>query len=104
MDVRESPDRSLNTFYRMLAHKLADYYHMTHSYEPAADGVRIYRTPFCRVPPSLSEVAASLAPIEAAAAPVLLPRKIMKRGAEGGQQSASPSKTGSDDDDKAKDV
>ncbi len=34
-----------NSFCRMLTHKLADYYHMTHSFEAVAGSVRIYRTP-----------------------------------------------------------
>lgn len=33
-----------NSFCRMLTHKLADYYHMTHSFEAVAGSVRIYRT------------------------------------------------------------
>ena len=102
MDVREGPDKapekSLNTFYRMLAHKLADYYHMTHTYEPSADGVRIYRTPFCRVPPSLAQVVAGNNSSNNAAPPAILPKKIMKRGedAESSQQTPSPSKESSE--------
>jgi hypothetical protein len=98
MDVREGPEKSLNTFYRMLAHKLADYYHMTHSYEPAVDAVRIFRTPFCRVPTSLLNVAAANGSNGNTPPPIMLPRKIMKRGedAENGQQSSSPSKATSE--------
>ncbi|CAM1500880.1 Fc.00g100420.m01.CDS01 [Cosmosporella sp. VM-42] len=91
-----------NSFCRMLTHKLADYYHMTHSYEPHVGSVRIFRTPFCRVPTSL----ALMNPNPSASAsstppPAVLPKKIMRRGqdSEGGP-SASPSKatseTGSD--------
>lgn len=96
-----------NSFCRMLTHKLADYYHMTHSYEPQIQAVRIFRTPFCRVPPSLAlinpmpEASASSTP-----PPAILPKKIMRRGQEGdaGAMSGSPSKatseSGSDSKDK----
>ncbi|KAK4122327.1 hypothetical protein N657DRAFT_657171 [Parathielavia appendiculata] len=82
-----------NSFCRMLTHRLADYYHMTHSYEAAAGAVRIFRTPFCRIPPSLSSLAAST-PNSSSPAPVILPRKIMRRGEDGefGPASAGPSK------------
>ncbi|KAK4241336.1 hypothetical protein C8A03DRAFT_12432 [Achaetomium macrosporum] len=95
-----------NSFCRMLTHRLADYYHMTHSYEAAAGAVRIFRTPFCRIPPSLSSIAAST-PSSSSPAPVVLPRKIMRRGEEGelGTVSAGPSKptseAGSDSKEKA---
>ena len=94
-----------NSFCRMLTHRLADYYHMTHSYEAAAGAVRIFRTPFCRIPASLSSLAAST-PNSSSPAPVLLPRKIMRRGEDGefGPYSAGPSKptseAGSDSKDK----
>ena len=81
-----------NSFCRMLTHKLADYYHMTHSYEPQIGSVRIFRTPFCRVPPSL----AAMAPTPSASAsstppPAVMPRKIMRRG-----QDSDAAVTGSD--------
>lgn len=95
-----------NSFCRMLTHKLADYYHMTHSYEPHIGSVRIFRTPFCRVPPSLatmapqSNVSASSTP-----PPAVLPRKIMRRGqdSEGGPFSAGASKATSESGSDAKD-
>jgi hypothetical protein len=68
-----------NSFCRMLTHRLADYYHMTHSYEAAAGAVRIFRTPFCRIPPSLSSIATASTPGSSSPAPVVLPRKIMRR-------------------------
>ena len=37
----------------MLTQKLADYFHMTHQVDSVAGAVRIFRTPFCRLPPSL---------------------------------------------------
>ncbi|KAG6012845.1 hypothetical protein E4U43_007616 [Claviceps pusilla] len=94
-----------NSFCRMLTHKLADYYHMTHSYEPHIGSVRIFRTPFCRVPPSLANMApppnvsASSTP-----PPAVLPRKIMRRGQDGdGLMSANGSKPGSESGSEAKD-
>lgn len=87
-----------NSFCRMLTHKLADYYHMTHSFEAVQGAVRIYRTPFCRVPPSLasiSETATSTA--TNSQPPPVLPKKIMRRGEEGsGHPSSNPSKATSD--------
>lgn len=96
-----------NSFCRMLTHKLADYYHMTHSFEAVQGSVRIFRTPFCRVPASL----ASIIEINAdenpkTPPPVVLPKKIMRRGEDGdsGQVSTSASKAtsevGSDGKDK----
>ncbi len=83
-----------NSFWRMLTHKLADYYHMTHSFEAVAGSVRIYRTPFCRVPTSLANIAAAGAPSSSTPPQALLPRKIMRRGQDGESApvSAGPSK------------
>ena len=38
-----------NSFYRMLAHKLADYYNLDHAVDGAMTAVRLYKTPFCRM-------------------------------------------------------
>ncbi|KAL1874891.1 hypothetical protein Daus18300_003432 [Diaporthe australafricana] len=78
---------------KMLTHKLADYYHMTHSFEAGAGAVRIFRTPFCRVPPSLASIAQS-ASAASTPPPIVMPKKIMRRGEEGefGPGSAGPSK------------
>ncbi|KAI0134289.1 hypothetical protein BJ170DRAFT_679192 [Xylariales sp. AK1849] len=97
-----------NSFCRMLTHKLADYYHMTHSFEAVQGAVRIYRTPFCRVPPSLASiVGTSVAESNTnTTPPVHLPKKIMRRGEDDGQASNSPSKAtsevGSDGKEKTK--
>ncbi|XDG04050.1 hypothetical protein ABKA04_003665 [Annulohypoxylon sp. FPYF3050] len=61
--------------------------------------VRIYRTPFCRVPPSLASIAGTSSnPSTTTTPPQLLPKKIMRRGEEGGsgQASTSPSKATSE--------
>ncbi|KAI1483102.1 hypothetical protein F4774DRAFT_416680 [Daldinia eschscholtzii] len=88
-----------NSFCRMLTHKLADYYHMTHSFEAIQGSVRIFRTPFCRVPPSLASIVGSTTNNNTnTTPPQLLPKKIMRRGEDGGsgQASTSPSKATSE--------
>ena len=87
-----------NSFCRMLTHKLADYYHMTHSFEAVQGAVRIYRTPFCRVPPSLASIVGTTTESNTnSTPPVVLPKKIMRRGEEvSGNASNSPSKATSE--------
>ena len=46
-----------NSFCRLLAHKLADYYALTHFVDNAVSSVTLYRTPYCRIPASLGELA-----------------------------------------------
>ncbi|CAG8979077.1 hypothetical protein HYALB_00000206 [Hymenoscyphus albidus] len=92
-----------NSFCRMLTHKLADYYHMTHQVDAVAGAVRIFRTPFCRLPPPLTTI--SNPPTTGNTPPPTIPTmKIMRRGGEG-DTGLSPSKatseTGSDGKDKA---
>ncbi|KAK0108342.1 hypothetical protein ONS95_003157 [Cadophora gregata] len=91
-----------NSFCRMLTHKLADYYHMTHQVDAIAGAVRIFRTPFCRLPPSLTSI--SNPPTTGNTPPPTIPTmKIMRRGGDG-DTGPSPSKatseTGSDGKDK----
>ncbi|KAF2185629.1 hypothetical protein K469DRAFT_162779 [Zopfia rhizophila CBS 207.26] len=90
-----------NTFYRMLAHRLADYYLLGHVVDNTMTGVKITRTPYCRIPPPLSGYPVSSK--NANTPPVDLPaRKIMRRGddAKSGTNttanSESPSKTASE--------
>jgi len=92
-----------NSFCRMLTHRLADYYHMTHSYEPSTGSVRIFRTPFCRIPPSLSTIAGPQANNSAPTQPI--PRKIMRRGEDGefAPPSTAPSKPTSEVGSESKD-
>ncbi|SPO06713.1 uncharacterized protein DNG_09407 [Cephalotrichum gorgonifer] len=78
-----------NSFCRMLTHKLADYYHMTHSYEPSIGAVRIFRTPFCRVAPSLQSIVESTSAVNTPP-PVVIPRKIMRREGSGDKTTSSP--------------
>lgn len=67
---------------------------MTHSYETNTSGagsVRIFRTPFCRVPPSLASIVSANTPKNATPPPVILPKKIMRRGEDGNGSTAPPS-------------
>lgn len=59
-----------NSFCRMLTHKLADYYKLTHSFDAAAGVVRIFRTPFCQVPPSLASIAQNASTAASTSTPV----------------------------------
>ncbi|PTB69658.1 hypothetical protein BBK36DRAFT_1187968 [Trichoderma citrinoviride] len=95
-----------NSFCRMLTHKLADYYHMTHSYERNLGAVRIFRTPFCRVPPSLATMVPQTTVVVGSTPPAaVLPRKIMRRGQdeEGGAASTGASKATSEIGSESKD-
>lgn len=87
----------------MLAHKLADYYHMTHQVDSSVGAVRIFRTPFVRIPPLLATI--SNPPTTGNTPPPTMPAmKIMRRGGEGDtgpSPSKSASETGSDGKDKS---
>ncbi|EGE79687.1 R3H domain-containing protein, variant [Blastomyces dermatitidis ATCC 18188] len=57
--IKDSSEQSLelppcNAFGRLLAHKLGDYYHLTHFVDNNVTSVRLHRTPWCRVPTPLS--------------------------------------------------
>ncbi|CAK7206079.1 hypothetical protein SEUCBS139899_008862 [Sporothrix eucalyptigena] len=94
-----------NSYCRMLTHKFADYYHMTHSFEAVAGAVRIYRTPFCRVPPPLATFVPASTPDSTSTPPqIVKPTKIMRRGEEFElSASAGPSKPTSEDGSDLKD-
>ncbi|KAF3007851.1 hypothetical protein E8E13_010784 [Curvularia kusanoi] len=100
-DSRES-EYSLpncNTFYRMLAHRLADYYMLGHVVDSTMTGVKITRTPYCRIPPPLSQMVDATKGADTP--PVELPaRKIMRREDKSGTgthpNSQNPSKTASE--------
>ena len=71
-----------NSFCRLLAHKLADYYALTHYVDNAVSSVRLYRTPYCRIPTPLSALAKQSIPKEAI--PTSQPSmKIMRREGSG---------------------
>ncbi|KAI4652330.1 hypothetical protein J4E93_002531 [Alternaria ventricosa] len=89
-----------NTFYRMLAHRLADYYLLGHVVDNTMTGVKITRTPYCRIPPPVSQM---VDPAKGTnTPPVELPaRKIMRRddgksGTNTGANSQNASKTTSE--------
>ncbi|KZM28262.1 uncharacterized protein EKO05_0007585 [Ascochyta rabiei] len=91
-----------NTFYRMLAHRLADYYLLGHVVDSTMTGVKITRTPYCRIPPPLSQMVDATKGADTP--PVELPaRKIMRRedaksATNTGFNSQDPSKTTSEID------
>ena len=67
-----------NSFCRLLAHKMADYYALTHYVDNAVTSVRLYRTPYCRIPPPLSGLVKVQSPSEAT--PISQPSfQIMRR-------------------------
>jgi hypothetical protein len=57
--LQDSKEQSLelppsNAFGRLLAHRLGDYYHLTHFVDNNVTSVRLHRTPFSRLPTPLS--------------------------------------------------
>ncbi|EEP80930.1 predicted protein [Uncinocarpus reesii 1704] len=79
-----------NAFGRLLAHKLGDYYHLTHFVDNNVTSVRLHRTPWCRLPTPLSALYAANA--MKTPPPVVPAMKIMRRA---GQQGTSFSVGGS---------
>ncbi|KAJ5145543.1 uncharacterized protein N7515_000107 [Penicillium bovifimosum] len=101
--IKDSEEQSLelppsNAFGRLLGHKLGDYYHLTHFVDHNVASVRLHRTPFCRLPPPLSDVHAACSITPPTAVPAM---KIMRRN-DGGQSedsiggSSNPSKANSE--------
>jgi len=74
---------------------------MTHQVDAQAGAVRIFRTPFCRLPPSLTTI--SNPPTSGNTPPPIMPAmKIMRRGGDTGPSpSKTTSETGSDGKDKS---
>ncbi len=74
---------------------------MTHQFDSAAGSVRIFRTPFCRLPESLTNI--SNPSTSGNTPPPAVPMvKIMRRGGDtGSSPSKAASETGSDNKDKA---
>ncbi|KAK2736020.1 hypothetical protein FQN57_000913 [Myotisia sp. PD_48] len=103
--IKNSTDGSLelppcNSFGRLLAHKLGDYYHLTHFVDNNVTSVRLHRTPWSRLPTPLSMLQAANTNTPPLTAPTM---KIMRRigqmgekGSVGGSTAPSssvPSKT-----------
>lgn len=98
-----------NSFCRLLAHKLADYYALTHFVDNAVSSVTLYRTPYCRIPAPLCELAkaqAATASNGVQAPPLAM--KIMRRPGKDGnvdsgagttESSVVPSKSTSENGD-----
>ncbi|KAI4289636.1 MAG: hypothetical protein L6R35_001096 [Caloplaca aegaea] len=99
--------RTPNSFCRLLAHKLADYYALTHHVDGSMTAVKLYRTPYCRIRTPLSAYPQSNSSNENAVSsqPAV---KIMRRaglvkdgnkfesGAHTTTSSIAPSKAGSE--------
>jgi len=74
---------------------------MTHQVDAVAGSVRIFRTPFCRLPPSLTSISN---PPTSGNTPPPTAMKIMRRGGEGDtgpNASKATSENGSDGKDKS---
>jgi hypothetical protein len=70
-----------NSFYRMLAHKLADYYILGHAVDGSISAVRLYKTPNCRIAPPLTGIATP--PTTTSTPPPAAPQmKILRRGGD----------------------
>ncbi|THY89228.1 hypothetical protein D6C92_07294 [Aureobasidium pullulans] len=84
--VKDPSEHSLdlpqcNSFYRMLAHKLADYYILGHAVDGSISAVRLYKTPNCRIAPPLTAIATP--PTTANTPPPAAPQmKILRRGGD----------------------
>ncbi|KAJ5489658.1 hypothetical protein N7539_004548 [Penicillium diatomitis] len=78
--IKYSSEQSLelppnNSYGRLLAHRLGDYYHLTHFVDNNVTSVRLHRTPFSRLPTPLSE----LYPVSNEKPVHPMPTKIMRR-------------------------
>ncbi|KAJ5131779.1 hypothetical protein N7448_005937 [Penicillium atrosanguineum] len=94
--IKESTEQSLelppsNGFQRLLAHKLGDYYHLTHFVDNNVTSVRLHRTPFCRLPEPISAVhaATSTTPPPSVPAMKIMRRNDDRRSAEGSIAASS---------------
>ncbi|KAL5341711.1 hypothetical protein BJX70DRAFT_357740 [Aspergillus crustosus] len=97
-----------NAFGRLLAHRLGDYYHLTHFVDNNVTSVRLHRTPFCRLPTPLSLIHAATNCTPPPLAPTM---KIMRRNGERpstegsiAASSSAPSKATSDAGDSGNDA
>ncbi|KAF2759562.1 hypothetical protein EJ05DRAFT_302375 [Pseudovirgaria hyperparasitica] len=86
---------SCNAFYRMLAHKLADYYILAHTVDESMTGVRVSKTEYCRIPPPLLSFSSNNGVVNTP--PIDAPtRKIMRRGEDGKATSGTNTTANSD--------
>ncbi|KAK2774114.1 hypothetical protein FQN52_004427 [Onygenales sp. PD_12] len=107
--IKDSNEQSLelppcNAFGRLLAHKLGDYYHLTHFVDNNVTSVRLHRTPWCRLPTPLSMIQGPNA--NKTPPPNAPAMKIMRRTGQPGEKisaggstapsSSAPSKATSD--------
>ncbi|KAB8229324.1 putative R3H domain protein [Aspergillus alliaceus] len=112
--IQHSKEQSLelppsNAFGRLLAHKLGDYYHLTHFVDNNVTSVRLHRTPFTRLPTPLSTIHS--ATNNTPPPPAMPAMKIMRRtdserpSTEGSAAASSTfaSKSGSEAGDSAND-
>lgn len=108
--VKDAKEASLtlpqcHAFYRLLAHKMADYYMLGHLVDDTTSAVRLYKTPNCRIPPPLTGITA---PSTAASTPPPPAPKmtILQRGSgpaiANGSNNFSNSENESEDDKKNK--
>ncbi|KAI5360162.1 putative R3H domain, SUZ domain, R3H domain superfamily protein [Septoria linicola] len=105
--VKDAKESSLilpqcHSFYRLLAHKMADYYMLGHLIDDTSAAVRLYKTSDCRIPPPLTGITA---PSTAASTPppTAPAMKILRRGDRDAPAIANgsgiPSKSGSENGD-----
>lgn len=106
--VKDAKEASLtlpqcHAFYRLLAHKMADYYMLGHLVDDSTSAVRLFKTPNCRIPPPLTGITA---PSTAASTPPPPAPKmtILQRGSgpaiANGSNNFSNSENDSDDEKK----
>ncbi|MCJ1389242.1 hypothetical protein MMC18_002098 [Xylographa bjoerkii] len=104
-----------NSFCRLLAHRLGDYYALTHYVDNAVSAVRLYRTPYCRLPNPLStysrQAEASQGPSSTQPSMKIMRRagigpdgQIYGSGANTVASSLGPSKAGSETGDEGQRV
>jgi len=115
--VKDAKESSLNlpqcnSFYRMLAHKMADYYMLGHLVDDSSAAVRLFKTPNCRIPPPLTGIT-SLATVVSTPPPAAPQMRILRRGvdkagpdlaSDPNGASKSPSETGDGNEDDKKKV
>lgn len=108
--VKDAKEASLtlpqcHAFYRLLAHKMADYYMLGHLVDDSTSAVRLFKTPDCRIPPPLTGITA---PSTAASTPPPPAPKmtILQRGSgpavANGSNTVSNSENDSDEERKNK--